>query len=89
VLGADYLFWEQSAKEACYDGYDESLISGWLQEYKSSRVVLLSVEPFGAQLRRVGVFPGSEPPKFAPQTHPPTEVLVNGIFLDYDPQIKD
>jgi transcriptional regulator with XRE-family HTH domain len=80
VLGADYLFWE----------YTQGLIEfvGGADQYRSSRVVLLSVEPYGTQARRVYVDIGEEPPKVAPKS---TTVLVDGVPLkksEDDQQIK-
>jgi transcriptional regulator with XRE-family HTH domain len=57
VLGANYLFWELS-QEIPNDG------GGWSSafDYKSYRIVLLSIEPHVAESRRVRVSCGSEPP---------------------------
>jgi transcriptional regulator with XRE-family HTH domain len=78
VLGADYLFWERESDPF----YVVENLHGYVDQYKSSRVVLLSVEPYGGTSRRVRVSSGSEPPKFAPKTHPPTDVFVNGVQLE-------
>jgi transcriptional regulator with XRE-family HTH domain len=73
VLGADYLFWDQSSDiEEEYGGVRH------VDRYGSSRVVLISVEPYGAQARRLDVDVGSEPPKFAPEQ---TIVIVDGVRL--------
>jgi hypothetical protein len=51
--------------------------------YRSSRVVLLSVEPGGTQSRRAPVFQGSLPPTFA-FPNPPgnrSTISVNGVEL--------
>lgn len=77
VLGADYLFWE--SEEAHYE-------DTYWTEYKSSRVVLLSVEPHGAQSRRVPVIAGSEPPKFAPDEK--TNIFLNGFRLGADGELE-
>jgi transcriptional regulator with XRE-family HTH domain len=80
VLGADYLFWEYT------QGFIEFV--GGADQYRSSRVVLLSVEPYGTQARRVYVDIGEEPPKVAPKS---TTVLVDGVPLkesEDDRQIK-
>jgi transcriptional regulator with XRE-family HTH domain len=83
VLGADYLFWEYT------QGSDPRFrIEFELVEYRSSRVVLLSVEPYGTQARRVYVDVGEEPPKVAPKS---TTVFVDGVPLkksEDDQQIK-
>lgn len=60
ILGADYLKWRREI-EADHD------------EYRSSRMVLLSVDPRGSQSRRIRVFAGIEPPKFA---------LSKAVFVD-------
>jgi len=63
ILGADYLKWRRKI-EADHD------------EYRSFRMVLLSVDPRGSQSRRVRVFAGIEPPKFAPN-------VSKAVFVDF------
>jgi transcriptional regulator with XRE-family HTH domain len=83
LLGADYLFWDRDSEDGSYeDNYWTNV------NYRSSRIVLLSVEPAGTQSRRVPIFQGSLPPRFAPNTpHTPytrhinTNVFVNGVQL--------
>lgn len=60
VSGGDYLYWDRSSKPY---SIPKKLR---LVEYHSSRKVLLSIDPFSTQSRRVPVSPGPEPPKFAP-----------------------
>jgi transcriptional regulator with XRE-family HTH domain len=63
LLGADYLFWDCDSEDG------ESVYQRWTTvNYRSSRTVLLSVEPAGAQSRRAPIFQGSLPPRFAPNT---------------------
>ena len=66
ILGADYLKWH------CNIETDHV-------EYRSSRFVLLSIEPHGSQSRRIRVFCGRQPPKFAPDVS--KAVFVNGMQL--------
>jgi transcriptional regulator with XRE-family HTH domain len=78
LLGADYLFWDCDSDDGEYeDNY-------WTHvNYRSSRIVLLSVEPGGTQSRRAPVSHGSLPPAFAP-SNPPRDVSiisVNGVEL--------
>jgi transcriptional regulator with XRE-family HTH domain len=76
VLGTDYLHWKFS-KET----YGEDLLQE-VYDYTSMRILTLSVEQSGAQSRRVRLRARKEPPQFAPDTHPPTIVLVNGVQLE-------
>jgi transcriptional regulator with XRE-family HTH domain len=78
VLGADYLEWDvsQETEEYYVDLFRH------VHRYTSKRIVEFSVESYGAQSRRVEVCLGIEPPKFAPKTHPPTDVFVNGVQLE-------
>jgi len=71
LLGAYHLFWECSCEEFCYEE------ARWFSEYyRSSKTVLLSIEPLGTQSRRVPMSYGNPPPFFAPD--PETAVFVNG-----------
>jgi transcriptional regulator with XRE-family HTH domain len=78
LLGADYLFWECSSEDGEYEYHRWTTVN-----YKSSRTVLLSVEPAGTQSRRAHVSQGSLPPTCAPpETRGrTTTVLVNGLEL--------
>jgi transcriptional regulator with XRE-family HTH domain len=75
LLGADHLFWKRSYKQ----GIDRDWGEWFKEEYSSSNIVLLSVEPFGTQSRRAHVSIGEPPPLFAPD--PETDVYVNGERL--------
>jgi transcriptional regulator with XRE-family HTH domain len=70
LLAAEYLLWECS---------DDSYEGRTTIDYTSSRIVLLSVEPRGTQSRRVRVFQGSLPPKFAPDRL--SRIRVDGLWL--------
>ena len=87
VLGADYLVWAFSKE---FENYHEDLFRH-VHRYESKRLVHLFIERSGAQSRRVTVFGGSKPPKFAPNTDPPTVVFVNGVPLETEdrPPIED
>ena len=74
LLGANHLFWECSYYE---DQYEDVRWSR--EEYRSYKTVLLSVDPFGTQPRRVRMVYGDPPPFFAPD--PETAVFVNGERL--------
>ncbi len=72
VLGAEYLFWENSSEDdSFYEGRRES-------NYISFRIVLLSVEPSGTQSRRLRVSRGSVPPRFSDRSR---TVFVDGLPL--------
>jgi transcriptional regulator with XRE-family HTH domain len=79
VLGADYLQWyvSKEIEEPYADVFRH------VHNYTSTRIVELSVEKSGVRTRREPIYIGSEeePPKFAPNTDPPTVVLVNGVRL--------
>jgi transcriptional regulator with XRE-family HTH domain len=79
LLGADYLFWDCGSEDYEYES------TYWTNvNYRSSRIVLLSVEPAGTQSRRARIYQGSLPPRFAPNTlNTPytTNVFVNGVQL--------
>jgi hypothetical protein len=49
--------------------------------YRSTRILALSVEQSDTGSRVVPIWPGPEPPKFAPVTDPPTKVFVDGVRL--------
>jgi transcriptional regulator with XRE-family HTH domain len=77
VLGAEYLQWFMNEKlEGEHDARPFDL-----RYYRSTRIVELSVEPYGARSRRVPIYHGDEPPKSAPETNPPTKVFVDGMPL--------
>jgi transcriptional regulator with XRE-family HTH domain len=78
LLGADYLFWDCDSEDHEYEYHYWTSVN-----YRSSRTVLLSVEPSGTQSRRAPIFQGSLPPRFAPDTLPrkQTNVFVNGVQL--------
>jgi len=74
VLGASHLFWECSGEEHSYEE------RRWYREdYTSSKTVVLSVEPFGTQSRRVRMSYGNPPPIVAPDIE--TAVFVDGERL--------
>jgi transcriptional regulator with XRE-family HTH domain len=78
LLGADYLFWDCDSEDGEYeDNYWTNV------NYRSSRIVLLSVEPGGTQSRRAPVLHGSLPPAFAPPNarHDHSIISVNGVEL--------
>ena len=52
------------------------------RHYHSMRILAISVEQSGTRSRQVPIFPGSKPPKFAPETNPPTKVFVDGVRLE-------
>lgn len=70
LLGTDYLFWECAHVE-----HSLPYETVYAKEYHSSNTVLLSVEPFGVQSRRVHVHIGSVPPILAPDIKCP--IFVN------------
>ena len=80
VLGADYLDW--SVEKEIQNYYEE--LFRHVHTYRSTRIVELSVEQYGARSRRVEIWVSDPPPKFAPVTDPPTEVIVNGVQLGYE-----
>jgi len=78
LLGADYLFWDSDSEDGEY------LDGRWTNvNYRSSRTLLLSVEPVGAQSRRTPIFQGALPPRLAPKPtrNIRTTVWVNGAEL--------
>jgi transcriptional regulator with XRE-family HTH domain len=88
IIGADYLFWQKSCEidpdDYASQAFQSQVASGCPVEiYRSIRIALLSVEPNGAQSRRVFVGIGTKPPKFAPDASI-TLVLVNGMQLRTD-----
>ena len=78
LLGADYLFWDCDSEDGEYEDCRWTNVN-----YRSSRTVLLSVEPGGTQSRRASIFQGSPPPRFAPNNtrYVRTNVWVNGEEL--------
>lgn len=77
ILGADYLQWDVSEDRK----YVVTELIAYVHTYASTRIVELSVEKSGIRTRRVPISIGREPPKFAPDTDPPTEVIVDGWGL--------
>jgi transcriptional regulator with XRE-family HTH domain len=75
VLGVEYLHWRIRQDGIFQDGN---------KHYTSTRILALSVEQSGTRSRVVPIFMGSEPPKFAPKTDPPTVVFVDGVPLETD-----
>lgn len=80
LLGAGYLFWECSIEAGKYEYSEWSKL-----EYRSSNIVLLSVEPFGTQSRRADIFKGEPPPLFAPDLE--TAVFVNGVKIPAEEEL--
>jgi transcriptional regulator with XRE-family HTH domain len=88
LLGADYLFWDCEN----HSFYESEYQSSTIVNYLSSRTVLLSVEPAGAQSRREPIFQGSLPPdpRFAPRggnvfvNGDPLSILDHSEFCDPD-----
>jgi transcriptional regulator with XRE-family HTH domain len=74
LLGASHLFWECSYED---HGYED--IKWFKEEYRSSKTILLSVDPFGTRSRRVRFSYGNPPPMFAPDLE--TAVFVDGERL--------
>jgi transcriptional regulator with XRE-family HTH domain len=83
VLGTDYLHWKVSKGDVPYDEEDHCME---VHDYKSMRILTFSIERSGAQSRRVRLDARKEPPQFAPDTDPPTIVLVNGVQLKTEKQ---
>jgi len=81
ILGADYLRWDVSKLEELIPQYGSE--DQWydVHNYKSSQIVELFVEKYGARTRREPVFRGSEPPKVTPETDPPTMIVLNGEVI--------
>jgi transcriptional regulator with XRE-family HTH domain len=74
LFGASHPFWECSYEE---DQYEDRR---WFrEEYRSSKTVLLSVEPLSTQSRRVPFSYGNPPPIVAPDIE--TAVFVDGERL--------
>jgi transcriptional regulator with XRE-family HTH domain len=91
ILGGDYLHWDVS-EGFVPDGGEESFPYGRhvkVLRYMSTRVVELSIEKDGIRSRREPTFIGSEPPKVAPATDPPTVISVNGVWLDNEIPVGD
>jgi transcriptional regulator with XRE-family HTH domain len=85
VLGGDFLYWVQPYGSAL--NTDESGRQFRLLHYRSTRKILLSIEPSSMRSRRVPISPGPQPPKFAPNAS--TIVKVDGRTLDTaDPPIS-
>jgi transcriptional regulator with XRE-family HTH domain len=77
VLGADYLRWTVSKETEEY--YPD--LFRHVHKYTSTPIVRLSIEKSGVRTRREPIWIGSEPPKYAPKTDPPTYVFVNSMQL--------
>jgi transcriptional regulator with XRE-family HTH domain len=76
VLGGDYLYWVKMPSSFRDEfGHHFSEVT-----YRSFPKVLLSIDPSSTRSRRVPIFPGFEPPKFAPNAA--TIVTVDGRRLD-------
>jgi len=86
ILGADYLQWHVSKELEDYESFR------FVHDYTSTRILELSIERAGVQSRRVRIFSGEAPPKFAPHTDPPETpifVRVNGVWLDEEKKRGD
>ena len=73
LLGAEHLFWECSYEQRSSPDHSWNV-----EHYSSSSMIILSVEPFGTQSRRVHYSVGNPPP-FLADTETP--VFVNGRQL--------
>jgi hypothetical protein len=73
VFGADYIQWH--VKDFSF------LLQPGDRHYHSTRLLALSVAQSNTRSPSVPIFPGSAPPKFAPETNPPTKVFVDGVQL--------
>jgi transcriptional regulator with XRE-family HTH domain len=73
IFGGDYIQWH--VKDFGFIGQPGD------RYYDSTRILALSVEQSGTRSRPISILPGSEPPKFAPETEPPTQVFVDGVQL--------
>jgi len=82
ILGAEYLRWDVSKLEELIPQWENSKHQ-WcdVHMYKSTQIVELSIEKYGARTRREPVFMGSEPPKVTPETDPPTMIVVDGEVI--------
>jgi transcriptional regulator with XRE-family HTH domain len=78
ILGADYLGWNVSKDRDSHPGPFR-----YVHKYTSTHIVELSIEKHGVQTRRQPIIVGSVPPKRAPETNPPTEVIVDGMSLGW------
>jgi transcriptional regulator with XRE-family HTH domain len=82
VLGADYLHWDVSKEIDPIDPDSDEVQC--VHTYTSTRTLELSIEKSSVRTRRQPINLGSEPPKFIPETDPPTIVFVDGMQLSDD-----